>query len=471
MEYTERYLYALTNSISTEIIATEAPINYLKHIYDIESLCEALFIMRNDIKHHIYGSVYMPKVYFNYLTNWYIVIDKCFFLAFDYLSKNTIVKPCILIDDRRLVEQFYFTVLREIEKDIDKENNTDKNQPRLTKQEADSFYNRSLEISSMHNDLNTYKIKDTVLVDHLNDNNLTSDKIFQSANTAVNDIYYKGVACDIITELQRYCQKNKYGIFKLDKKYYHNSKAKTAAFLDNFSADTSNMDYSDVFNFVFCYKYKNYVYVAPDVMCFTVECIDRFLGWGQYKNVLEHYHLLKDNKVFERIKSNYNQLMTYNIADHLKACGYILPVKKDHGRNIPYIEIDAFKGKKDNSRDYGDIDILFYSPYTKVLYLIEFKNYQMSVSNSGSISKDIAKAIDRDPSERSSRRLNKVKENIPEFLGKVKLKIDEKEISEVKAIILTSKPNAYYFRKEAKNGSYLYFDWISFQEETAGKKL
>ena len=222
---------------------------------------------------------------------------------------------------------------------------------------------------------------------------------------------------------------------------------------------------------MFCYKYNNYVYVAPDIMSFTVELIDRILGWGQYSEVLTYYHLLTDNKVIEKIKSNYNRLMTYNIADHLKAYGYILPVKKDHGREIPYIEIDAFKGEKDNSRDYGDIDILFYSPYTKVMYLIEFKNYQMSVSVSGSISKDIKKAQSRNPAERSARRLDKANENISEFLRKVKLGVDEKDISDVKAIIHTSKPNAYYFRKEAQDGNYLYFDWISFKKETAGKKL
>ena len=150
MDNTERYLCVL-NSVFAEGSAVEAPVNYLKCIYDIESFCEALFTKRNEIKQRIYGSIITTKAHLNQLTYMYDVIDKCFFQAFDYLSKNQIVKTGIIIDDRRFVEKFYTSVCGEIE------NGIDKNQQYLTKQEADSFYNCTLEGSSMDNELNTYK--------------------------------------------------------------------------------------------------------------------------------------------------------------------------------------------------------------------------------------------------------------------------------------------------------------------------
>lgn len=69
----------------------------------------------------------------------------------------------------------------------------------------------------------------------------------------------------------------------------------------------------------------------------------------------------------------YNRLMTYKIADLLLANGYILPMESVNGLLVPRIEISNYVTGKEMKNKLGDIDILVYSEYSKILYLIEFK--------------------------------------------------------------------------------------------------
>lgn len=63
--------------------------------------------------------------------------------------------------------------------------------------------------------------------------------------------------------------------------------------------------------------------------------------------------------------------MTYKVVDLLLANGYIIPMEIKEGLSIPRIEISNYVVDKNLRNKLGDIDIIFYSEYTKTLYLVE----------------------------------------------------------------------------------------------------
>lgn len=161
----------------------------------------------------------------------------------------------------------------------------------------------------------------------------------------------------------------------------------------------------------------------------------------------------------------YNRLMTYKIADLLLANGYILPMESVNGLLVPRIEISNYVTGKEMKNKLGDIDILVYSEYSKILYLIEFKNYQMMISREGDLSAEVSK-VDREKTpDRVSERHKYICQNIEnckEILFKNRF-----DIIEVKSIILTTKPCYYFFINQSKK--YEYLDWVEFENKVLEK--
>lgn len=459
-----RYLnifYSISGAIKNE--ETGFADKYLDSITDIDSFCTALFIKRDIIKQATY-TLAKSSEDFELLTNKYMVYDRCFFRALARL-KSGAKKMLPTSDDSAAVRRFVLLTIEEIRR------NTDKEQKTLTGQEAARFYYRTLMVSSLHEDLHTYTIQDPNLSDYLEENGISFEKNLEIAYKSAGDFFYRGVGPVVIRSLQKYNIKNDFGIFIIEKRNYLRLKQKTKDLLDAFSTDLPATDEENN-QLVFCCKNNDFVYIAPNVMSITIEIIEKCMGWGQYKETLTHFGVITDNKVLEQTQRTYNKLMTYKIADYLKSEGYTLPALKKNGRMLPQVEINAFKGRKNSEgKDYGDIDILFFSPYTQNLYLIEYKNYCMTVSNSGSISKDCNKAKNANAFSKSMQRRDKAAEDIAALLSKVNLHIDANNISDVKSVILTTKPNAFYFRKEGQDEKCLFYDWIDFREEIKKKTL
>lgn len=162
--------------------------------------------------------------------------------------------------------------------------------------------------------------------------------------------------------------------------------------------------------------------------------------------------------------------MTYKIADILIQNDYVLPIENKNINNkkiiLPRIEIDKLlKGK--NQKKLGDFDILFYSPYTNVLYNLEYKNYQMMITEEGCLHKEIEKVKDDNVVIKTLEREKYLLENLQ--IVKKCLFSERIEIKDVKTIILTTKPNLYFYVNE--NNFYLYYEWNEFKSKVINKVI
>lgn len=121
------------------------------------------------------------------------------------------------------------------------------------------------------------------------------------------------------------------------------------------------------------------------------------MTWGQYENVIKYFF---GTAINQKILRDYNILMTYKVVDLLISNEYIVPMNNWRGALIPRIEISNYVEDKKRRSELGDIDILFYSENTQILYLIEYKNYQMLVSRLGDLGADISKVERENTSEK-----------------------------------------------------------------------
>ena len=137
------------------------------------------------------------------------------------------------------------------------------------------------------------------------------------------------------------------------------------------------------------------------------------------------------------------------------------------GALIPRIEISNYVEDKKQRNELGDIDILFYSENTQILYLIEYKNYQMLVSRLGDLGADISKVERENTSEKVKKRQQYISENVEKC---VEMLFGKKyNIKDIKSIILTTKPCWYFYVNKSKD--YIYMDWIEFENKILEKKL
>ena len=137
------------------------------------------------------------------------------------------------------------------------------------------------------------------------------------------------------------------------------------------------------------------------------------------------------------------------------------------GLLVPRIEISNYVIDKEMKNRLGDIDLIVYSEYSKNLYLIEFKNYQMMISRERDLSAEVSKVSREKTPERVMERYKYICHNIEickEILFKKRF-----EISGVKSIILTTKPCYYFFLNKAE--TYEYLDWVEFENNVIEKKL
>ncbi len=82
-------------------------------------------------------------------------------------------------------------------------------------------------------------------------------------------------------------------------------------------------------------------------------------------------------------------------------------------------QICSFIVDKKESKALGDIDVLFYSPYTNILYVLEYKNYQMYVTGNQNISSDISKLEREDTISKVCKRMAYVVQHKEKILSDI----------------------------------------------------
>lgn len=330
----------------------------------------------------------------------------------------------------------------------------------------EEYYNKLIEVSNKKEDMNTYEISSTDLKKDLQDRKLTINHITQSIIRDTRKDYYRKSIEKSDKKLYEMIQKDNLNnpfddiiIIKKSDFIFYEKRFKN--FIIKFSVKGNENLQDNENELCFSYIDDEYVFISKIMMNTTQEIVNKALEMQQYTKLIKYYFGFNENT---SNKNNYNKLMTYKIADLLYKNNYLLPIEKKKYRKsellfIPSIEISNYPGYKN---EYGDIDIIFISPFTNKLYNLEYKNYQMLVTKSNDLSNEIDKVKKEKVTEKVLRREKIMKNNLAETIKKLFESFSE-EITEVKSIILTTKPN-YYFYKNKKDG-YEYFEWIEFKEK------
>lgn len=345
---------------------------------------------------------------------------------------------------------------------------------KYNKNNVEVFEDKLWKVSTVKDDMNSYNIKNKDIKYYLEVKKM-NDIIFQkNMYKSLNERYVSEMEVTLLDTalISILNQKNQStpndDIIVISKKDYEKiNSGKFKQFLDIFSINKhSEMD-RDENELAFAYFDTGYVYCSKIMMRLAQELIEKFLKWCQYENLMCYYYNIK--KIKEN-KNYYNKIMTYKIADRLLLSQYVLPMEKKTINNkkliLPRVEIKKpLKSKSPN--DLGDYDVLFYSPHTRILYSLEYKNYQMLITEEGCFGKEIEKVEKDNVVSQALKREKYLLKNLDSI--KNNLFLEKIDIKEVKTIILTTKPNLYFYVN--RSDDYLYYEWNEFERKIVDKVM
>lgn len=436
--------------------------NYILQLFDkvnaVDKLSIALFVFRTVMKN---------KMYDDNFTDWsprFIICNYLFFMSLKYLknSKRTLY---VVFNDGLTVEKIFFAGYTVIENErlFNEQHFLD------SKDLTDEFFERVEKVSNRRGDLHSYLIKNSDLQKYLEVKNFNIDEIRKNALSK-----YKGQYLSKSELLHNVSWKKmishdrvsdpKDDVIIIPTYVFNNYDKQFKSFITTFESKRCLNPSDSESELIFSYKMDDYVYISRKILSDTQTAIEDFIVWGQYENITQYFW---GKSIDQKILKDYNRLMTYKIADLLLTQGYITPMETFKGLLIPRIEISNYLVDKSLKNKLGDIDLMFYSVYTKTLYLIEYKNYQMMISREGDLSSEISKVSRENTPEKVHKRHRYVCDNIEycrEFLFNKK-----HEISGIKSIILTTKPCYYFYINKSEN--YEYMEWIEFENKIKGKEL
>lgn len=436
--------------------------NYILQIFDkvnaVDKLCIALFIFRAVMKKKMYEED------FSYWTPRFKICNYLFFLSLQYLenSKRTLY---VASNDRLSIKKIFFAGYTVLENQI-----IFNEQYFLeNKESTDKYFERVEQISTRHEDLHSYQIVNNNLKKYLHMKNISADEIKEAALSKYKEKYF----CKSQLENNKSWQKMilndnisnaKDDIIIVSTHIFNRYDKKFQNFISNFEAKKCQSPYDTESELIFAYKTDNYVYISKKILNDTQTFIEDIIAWGQYENLTKYFFGMP---VDQKTLRDYNRLMTYKIADLLLVNDYILPMENVNGLYVPRVEISNYVMDKKMKSKLGDIDLMFYSKYTKILYLIEYKNYQMMISREGDLSAEVSKVSREKTPEKVSERHKYVCDNMEKCTDV--LFQNKYDINEVKSIILTTKPCYYFFVNISEK--YDYLEWVEFENRIVGKKM
>lgn len=423
---------------------------------NVNEFSVAVFVQRSIFRQKIYSGMDM-----DYNT---MMFKICNFVFFHAIHIKEVIRDLQISEKGIIKEIFSLSYTRLLLEDGIQRKCND-----FIKEECiEKFYNRVAEITKIKGDMHSYKISHGDLVKYLHGKNISDDVLKKEGITLLTSNGYIDNASIFKNEswkiaLRENLSNQEDDIVILDKLSYMRLSSQFKKFIEIFEAGRSKKPSDSENELIFSYKTNNYVYISQFCMCITQEVIEKFVTWGQYESLIRYYFSLNRK---ETLLKRYNNLMTFKIADILIKNSYILPIehKKVKGEKlyIPRIEIQNYTDKV-NSRVLGDIDVLCFSPHTNKIYVIEYKNYQMFVTGNNNLSSDISKLQREDTLSKIYHRKQCVSQHKDEILQNLFSLQMQNENCEIVALILTTKPNFYFFANSCNE--LLYMDWIEFKEK------
>lgn len=421
-------------------------------VTDVDKLSIALFIFR---------SVMKKKMYDDNSSDWtprFKICNYLFFLSLKYL-KNVKRTFYITFNDSQAIKDIFFLAYTFFE------NQLLFNQQYFldNKDSTDKFFERIEQISKKKGDLHSYQIANNDLQNYLNMKNINIDRIRNNALSKYKEQYIS--ESELLGNIswrkmmfQDNMSNHEDDIIIIPIYIFNKYDKKLQSFIINFEAKKFRIPSNPETELIFSYKSGNYFYVSKKILHDTQTIIEDFITWGQYESVTKYFF---GRTVDQKTLRNYNRLMTYKIADLLLANGYIIPMESVKGISIPRIEISNYVINKKLKNQLGDIDLMFYSEYTKTLYLIEYKNYQMIISKDGDLSAEVSKVERENTPKKVNKRYEYICSNIEYCRDNLFEKISD--ILYIKSIILTTKPCYYFYVNKSEN--YEYMDWVEFEDK------
>lgn len=430
----------------------------------------AFFKLRNICKINMY------KISMDYWSMWFRISNLIFCkIATGKLYVNNLVDADEKVGKMYIIDEI-------ISYAYEYWNNVD-NMARIRAGEDVEAYNKYIDrisyVSNLNNHIYNYKIIDEDIIEYLKDITNDLDSISNEVERFMKERNYVFSNELLSGELEHILKVLDIGIdddlIIFNKSQFLNLKnERFKGFISIFSNKKIEEPEKIENELIFSVFYSKYVFVSKSMMSYTQNMIEEFLKMDDFESITEYYF------GFRNIKNNigkFDRLLTYYIADLLKNNGYVLPLENTRKKKenklltIPKVEIRNI-GTKDlrkiDGKDIGDIDILFYSKVTKVLYNLEFKNLQMHITDSDFLTKDINPVIKKQVVKKTLCREAFIEGNETEI--KKELFENTIDISEIKSIILTSKPNYYFYKYKDEKG-YKYLDWIEFKDLIERKKL
>ncbi|MCM3172271.1 hypothetical protein [Paenibacillus sp. MER 99-2] len=397
-----------------------------------------LFIFKGSLK----GDSYQKKQNFGF----YSTQARIFSLLFSLLtnSRNSIIVP-EKIEELYDLCLYYFHFIEEYHFEISS----------IEEGLYHSFKKMSYEEAQSSENIYSYQIKNRFLIDFLRDT--YSDKESLQRKVQKLNMYSINKIVEYKKKFKEICSDENDGYYMIETKQLRSViDTRLQKLVREFSSVRILDSFSPENDFIFAVNYNDFTIIDFPLMLWTCEFIDNAILWGHYEKIyFKRLFEEKDKRMFTSISEKYNKLLTHYIADHLKVMGYILPY--DDGGKKPTIELK--KPRKINFS--GDIDVLAFSPYSKCILNIEFKNYQMSVQNENYYRGENSRVYNDNIFIKTKARGEVISKNYT--LLSDYLKINQEDIKGVKNIIITTRLNFSLFAK-AQSEQCLYYSWNAFYE-------
>lgn len=433
----------------------------IANITKIESFCVAVFVMRNNF-----------RIAMNNRKNTNIELYTTLFKVFNFLffrlgvmatftstnvisvkSQEEIIQELVLLAWTHLNNKLYLE------------------QKKFDAEKVASFYDRIASVSNMVGDMHSYEINQTDLALFLDNQDITKESLHKKGlaqleksgyihvkSIMTNCAWIKAQKCNLSDPDDDTLILSISSFLKLDENFQR--------FIHNFESSKSRKTSDSENELIFSFKTSKYIFISKFCMERTQLVIESFSTWGQYESLHKYYYKIKRD---EQVLKKYNRLMTYKIADLLMSNQYVLPMesKKIAGKKIeiPRVEIKDFDSKE---KKLGDIDVLFFSPHTNTLYVLEYKNYQMFISDTN-LDSEISKIKRENTIDKMTKRKNDVIYSGTTVLKQLFGESFTQQQYKTEAIIITTKPNFYFFVNSYSQ--YIYMDWIEFQEKIVSNQL
>lgn len=425
----------------------------MRNINNYDAYCCALFIVRNLYKIDLYNDSNNRDLIYKVLNYLFIFSNK-----YKPVEENVCTNRCE-DEDLILMVRVAYDIVAKYYYDTD---------DLYDKKTLDNYRSRKYYVTTLNEDMNTYDFKYKCLKKYVGKYKLfsavclpgyVSEEQLNAKLASVEEYALNTIEDDATRVYRNDC------ISKFDEKLM--------GFIKRFEFTRVQKrlrnSFDERWDFICCYQTEKYLIISPLLLRRNIFALETMAKWCYGVDIV--FKFFFDYNIPKKYKNNYDEYMVYKIVDLLITNTYIVPTIKKKNEYIPRANIGDYLKDKSLCKKLGDIDAVFYSPHTCCIYIVEFKNIQMTPSRWGELQYDLKKMENWEIYRHVRERKNIVRESILEFVYQV-FKHDKEliaNIAGVRSIILTTTPSFYFY--QYPTDEFLCIDWMEFKEKIEKREL